>query len=108
MTDALQELLDVPLSTDEQFEYLWQNHPRRLGSKGVKDKGRKSYEKALKAGATYDDFLAAQVAYTKMCRAQGIVGTSYVQMATTWLNSGYKAEIEPDPTDGLIERLRDL
>ncbi len=96
---------------EEHFETLWRRYivtlKRGGGSQGVKSKARKSYDRALKK-VPQEDLDIALDKYTNLCRREGRIGTCYVMQAQTWFSTGWEQHIEPDPTDGLIERLRDL
>lgn len=109
MTDVEQKVVDlVPgVSADEQFENLWSGHPKRDGSKGSKRISNQKYKNWLRSGATYEDFVAAQNAYRKMCERQALIGTEFVLQAQTWFTSRWDDEIEEpdDPLDGFKERL---
>ena len=110
MTDML-NIGILQVQRPDHFESLWSKYITTLkrggGSQGVKSKARKSYDRALRE-VPQEDLDIALENYIALCRRQGIIGQCYVMMAQTWFCSGWKAEIEPDPTDGLIERLRDM
>ena len=110
MTDML-NIGILQVQRPDHFESLWSKYITTLkrggGSQGVKEKSRKSYDRALQ-DVPQEDLDAALDAYIRLCRREGRIGTCYVMQAQTWFSSGWKAHIEEDPTDGLIERLRDM
>ncbi|NEU13569.1 hypothetical protein G3T14_15725 [Methylobacterium sp. BTF04] len=76
-------------------ETFWPKYPKRKGS-NPPDPAEIAYLKALKNGATHSDISAGLDGYITECRANEILGTKFVAMASTWLNQGrWKEHVGP-------------
>lgn len=69
------------------FADCWSAYPKREGGNSRSD-ALKAYRGRLKAGASPAEMLAGVRRYAAYCVSKGIVGTSYVKQAATFLGSG--------------------
>lgn len=84
----------VPKLYSDDFESIWKIYPRRDGSKSDT---AKAYNKALKAGATYEIILAG---VTSLCTHHREKNTElrFIPHAATWMNGNrWEAEFEEKP-----------
>lgn len=96
----------------EEFELLWKSYPKR-NNPGSKWKAYESWEKAKEQVGVSGTLLMGKVLeYAQWCEAEGIVGTSKVAMATTWLNQR-RWEVDltitlPEGNRKLLRKVADL
>lgn len=67
----------------EQFDWIWQNRPRREGG----DPKRKAFHACnarLKQGATWRELAEGMKRYARFCETKGILNTSHVQQMATF------------------------
>lgn len=72
---------DVNTDISAEFETLWKMYPRKIG----KGKALKAYQKARKAGATFEQVKNGITAY---CRQIAVLktATEYIKHGSTWFN----------------------
>lgn len=80
--------INQDINTDEntdilsEFEMLWKMYPRKVG----KPKALKAYQKARKAGATFEQVKNGIAAYCRQIIVQK-TKTEYVKHGSTWFNN---------------------
>lgn len=79
--DNIREETHVSLGFDD----FWASYPKRDGANPRKPALQK-FEKAVRDGTAAVTIIEGAVRYHQHCVGKGLVGTSYVAMAVTWLN----------------------
>jgi len=76
------------------FDRFWSEYPRRAGG-NPKHPASLKFAAAIKAGASAEDIIAGARAYRLECEASKIIGSSYIAMASTWLNQRRWTDLAP-------------
>lgn len=94
----------------EAFPEFWAAYPKRYGTNSRAGAAEK-FRVLVRSGIDPPALIAGAERYRRQCEARGIVGSEFVQQATTWLNPKNRAWEEaydlPDPQKQPIRRDRD-
>lgn len=102
------------LFTDEQFEEMWKDYPKRKGGIGGKEPVRRSIKKLIGKGYTFEQLHDSVKRYCEFMTKEGKVGTEFVMLVSSFFGdqkAGYDQDwsgggIQPAPQQAQVPNLK--